>query len=141
MALDDASQRYLASQSHGRLATMGSDGHHRRGGNGARQLGSLRGGRREPGGQHPAAGRWAHPVVASDDHEGRHGDVFPGVAAGHSEVRVRPRSIARRAGEAAERHEVPGHLHVLGTGVVGRDQPGEGVEGLGCEVTAEQPGR
>ena len=27
MALDDASQRYLASQGHGRLATVGSDGH------------------------------------------------------------------------------------------------------------------
>ena len=27
MALDDASQRYLASQSHGRLATVGPDGH------------------------------------------------------------------------------------------------------------------
>jgi pyridoxamine 5'-phosphate oxidase family protein len=27
MALDDASQRYLASQGHGRLATVGPDGH------------------------------------------------------------------------------------------------------------------
>jgi hypothetical protein len=27
MALDDVAQRYLASQGHGRLATVGSDGH------------------------------------------------------------------------------------------------------------------